>query len=339
VALTTRVLIVDDSATAREALTRAIEGEKGFEVVGATARADEAMRLVTRRRPDVVTVDVFLGEEDGVDLAVRIMTERPTPILIVTGVNPRDPSLAFRAIRAGALDVLPKLPAPTHPDYPYERQRLLRALSALAGVPVVTRHERRPSSRQIEAPCAPTRLVVIGASAGGPPVLQEILKASPIPVPIAVVQHIADGFVGTLADWLASATGRRVRVCDREMDLEPGVAVLAPAGAHLALTSAGTLAPMVAPPRNHQRPSIDVLFESAAQWLGPRAVGVLLSGMGRDGAAGLSRLREAGAFTIAQSPATCAVDGMPLCAIELGAACAELAPADIAASLVRLAPP
>ncbi|MCC6558168.1 MAG: response regulator [Polyangiaceae bacterium] len=340
--MTTRVLIVDDSPTAREALARAIEGEKGFEVVGATGRTDEAMRLIESRRPDVVTVDVFLDEEDGVELAARIMAERPTPILIVTGVSPRDPSLAFRAIRAGALDVFPKLPARTHPDYPYERQRLLRALSALAGVPMVTRralsYDGLPSPAWSDEPRAPTRLVAIGASTGGPPVLHEILKASPIPVPVALVQHIADGFVETLAGWIASTTGRRVRVCDREVSLEPGTVIFAPARAHLAVTPAGTLAPVDGPPRNHQKPSIDVLFESAAQWLGSRAVGVLLSGMGSDGAAGLSRLRSAGALTIIQSLPTCAVDSMPRRALELGAACAELAPDAIAARLRRLAP-
>lgn len=342
--MTTRVLVVDDSALARESLVRAIGSEKGFEVVGTAARASDALRLVERLRPDIVTMDVYLGSDDGIELSTQIMELRATPILIVTG-DQRDPSLPFRAIRAGALEVLPKLPAQTHASYLYERQRLLRALAALARVPMVTRHLRaNPEARGaageaaavLSAPRGKTRLVVIGASTGGPAVLQEILVTPHIRVPIAIVQHIADGFVEMLAEWLASTTGRRVCICKQDMAIEPATIFFAPSGAHLVITSAGTLAPREAPPRNHQKPSIDVLFESAASVLGPMAVGLLLSGMGSDGASGLSRLKAAGAYTMVQAPATCAVDSMPVTAIELGAACAVNTPAEIAAKLGSL---
>lgn len=340
-ASTTRVLIVDDSATARESLTRAIAGAQGFELVGVAAQGSHALTLIERLQPDIATIDVYLGAEDGVELTGRIMERRPLPILIVTGVDPRSPSLVFRAIQAGALDVFPKLPAQTHPDHLHEQQRLLRTLSALARVPMVTRHHPVHARGNV-APRLLSRekaaIVTIGASTGGPPVLAEILATlpPPFPVPIVVVQHIARGFADTFAAWLASTTGHRVRVCDGTMALEPGTVYVAPGHAHIRLASAFTLALSDAPARHFQKPSIDVLFESVAAWWGRAAVGVLLTGMGSDGAAGLGCLKAAGSFTVVQSMSTCAVDGMPASALQLDATHVELTPAEIARSLPGL---
>jgi two-component system, chemotaxis family, protein-glutamate methylesterase/glutaminase len=341
----TRVLIVDGSAAARQSLARALGGAEQLEVAGAAAHADEALSLITHHRPDIITLDAHLGEGDGIELAARIMTRRPLPILVVTGLDPRSPDLAFRAIQAGALDVLPKLPAASHPDYPHERQRMIRALLALSRVPLVTRHKRVAAPAEAapraapRASLRPVSLVAIGASTGGPPVLRDILGALPSTafVPIAIVQHVTAGFAHMLADWLASATGHAVRVCDQPMHLAPGTIYLASTNVHMRLTSPSTIAPSDAPPRNFQRPSIDVLLESAAAWLGASAVGVLLTGMGRDGAAGLLHLRNAGAFTVVQSAASCVVDSMPMSAVELGAACATQTPAELALSLKVIA--
>jgi two-component system, chemotaxis family, protein-glutamate methylesterase/glutaminase len=338
--LTTRVVIVDDSATARESLSRALRGAEGFEVVGAASHAAEALALVERLRPSIVTIDVCLGAEDGVELARRMMDRRPVPILIVTGFDPGDPGLAFRAIQAGALEVLPKLPAATRPEYPHERQRLLRTLAALSAVPLVTRHARAapgpPSPPPRRLPPGRGELVVVGASTGGPPVLQAILGAlpRPFPVPIVIVQHIADGFAETLAEWLGHATGHDMRVCNEPRCLEPGVVYLAPGRSHVRVTSARALALVDEPPRHYQKPSIDVLFESvAASSFGPVTVGVLLTGMGRDGAAGLARLAAGGAVAIVQSPESCVIDSMPQSALAMGVAAAELDPAAIARTL------
>jgi two-component system, chemotaxis family, protein-glutamate methylesterase/glutaminase len=337
----TRVLIVDDSATARASLAHAIAGAQGIELAGVAARGSDALALIERLKPDIATIDVYLGEEDGVALTNQITARRALPILIVTGIDPRNAELAFRAMRAGALDVLPKPPAPTHPDYPPERQRLLRTLSALARVPMVTRHPRVHARGAMATPSLSpekAQIVAIGASTGGPPVLADILTKlpSPFPVPIVVVQHLTAGFADTFAAWLASTTGHRVRVCNGTTALEPGTMYIAPGRAHMRLTSAFTLGLSDAPAQHFQKPSIDVLFESVAAWCGRAAVGVLLTGMGSDGAAGLGCLDAAGAFTVVQSASTCAVDSMPASAIQLGAARVELTPAEIARLLPRL---
>jgi two-component system chemotaxis response regulator CheB len=336
-----RVLIVDESPASREAIARAVASAPGvLEVVGTAASGTDALSQLSRQRPDIVTLSVRLGHEDGLTLVSRIMATQPVPVLVVAALDGGDPALAFRAVEAGAVDVLPRLPAPTHPAYERERRRLIRLLETLAKVPVVTRRHApvihkmqrsRPSAKQ-------ARLVAIGASTGGPPVIQQILAAlpQPFPLPIAIVQHMAEGFGGDFASWLSSTTQNRVTVCDREVELLPGAVYLAPDDAHLVLTPALRLAPSGEDLHRLHRPSIDVLFASVAMRLGAGAVGVLLTGMGRDGAAGLATLERAGGVTIAQEPSTCIVDSMPTAAMAVGAASAVMTPEDIGGFLASL---
>lgn len=336
------MLIVDDSPTARYALRKALgEPADDLVVIAEASNAAEALAAIRAHAPDVVTMDVHLGPEDGVDLAALIMATVPTPILVVTGVDPKDPGLAFRAMQAGALEVVAKLPGTNHPDYASSRKRLVRTVRALSSVPVVTRRRAAAAAKAPAAPPPPQRaeIVVIGASTGGPPALAALLSAipRPFPIPIVIAQHVTENFGAMLANWLGGATGHRVFVCPDRHDPRPGDVILAPDHAHLVVNPQGGLSVQPGAHRNYQRPSIDMLFETAAAAYGRRVVGVLMTGMGSDGAAGLLALRVAGAYTIAQEPSTCVVDSMPSSAIALGAACAVLPVERIASAFGGLA--
>jgi two-component system chemotaxis response regulator CheB len=332
--LSVRVLVADDSELFREVLSRVIAAEPGFEVVAAAADGNEAARLVRDLKPDVITMDLNMPDADGFSGIARIMAETPTPILVLT-VN-REEAVGFRALSLGALDILEK-PSPTSnlDDY----GALLRSrLRLLAGVKVIRHLRGLRTRRATEArPVARPELVAIGASLGGPRALAALLRALPaaFPAPIAVVQHIADGFTEGLANWLGQESRLEVREArDRDV-LRPGLVLLAPTGRHL-VVSQGVARLSDAPPVDSFRPSVTPLFRSAAEAYGSRACGVVLTGMGRDGAEGLKVLKRAGGHTIAQDEATSAVYGMPRAAIETGAVDQVLPLDEIPRALVEL---
>ncbi len=356
-----RVLIVDDSATARLALRIALRSEPGIEVGGEVARGELVVGEVRASRPDIVLMDVYLDRQNGIDVAATLMQEQAVPILAVTASNPDCPALAYRAMAAGVLEVCAKLPAVTAPEYEPRRRELVRLVRALARVPVVHRrrsvHPSAPPSSGTLAPgdraaeeCGPAssritldavgeqrgaaRYLLIGASTGGPAVVRDLLCAAPrrLAVPVVVAQHIAHGFAPGLAEWLASESRRVVRLVPVPTMPEPDVVYLPPAGRHLELRG-GVLVPVDIAGAAHT-PSIDRLFCSAARAPSVGTVAVLLTGMGRDGATGLGALARAGATTIAQLPSTCVVDSMPRTAIEEGAARFVLTPAEIVGALV-----
>lgn len=360
-----RVLVVDDSATARLALSRLLTEEGEIEIVGDAKSGSQALEQVRALKPDLITMDVQLGEDDGVDVASRIMASSPTPILVVTGLDPGAASLAFRVMEAGALGLAAKPPARGHPQHDREAGRLRRMVRTLASVPVVTRRPRRagaggppraqtplPAPRlplpgrphgasggsSIGAQAGPSSgVIAIGASTGGPPLLAEILRLlpAPFPLPVLIAQHIEPGFVSGMAEWLCS-TGHRVTCIAAPAALEAGRVFLAADHVHLGLTSSTSVGPIPVEGAAFC-PSVDGLFSSVARHTGRAGVGVILTGMGRDGAAGLREIRQAGGSTLAQEPASCVVDGMPKAAIEIGAAGLVLSPAAIAHSLKQLA--
>ncbi|HVJ20861.1 MAG TPA: chemotaxis protein CheB [Polyangiaceae bacterium] len=332
-----RILIVDDSSSARLGLRRVLEESGVFEVVGEAVNRAEAVARSGDLRPDLVTMDVHLGGDDGLATTSEIMASSPCPIVIVTALDPARMDLAFRATSVGALDVLCK---PSFDDSELSgrgRRRFVAALSALASVKLVgprgarraRRRERPPQSEP--APPSSLPLVALGASTGGPAVLQRILKALPAPsaAAVVVVQHIEQGFCAGLREFL-STTGHAVEVVTRAMPLAAGHVYLAPDDAHLHLVRPGILAPVDGPPRRFQKPSIDEFFESVPREQAPLTFAALLSGMGDDGAQGLLRLRKAGAGTVAQTPEGCAVPSMPAAALALGAASIALEPEQIA---------
>ena len=248
----TRVLIVDDSATARHALREALRTDSSIEVVGEAATGDQAGREVLRLRPDIVTMDVYLHRENGIDVAATLMRDMPLPILVVTGRDPGDPKLLYDALAAGALDVFCKLPIRTAPTYDVQRRRLIRLLLALSRVPVV-RRRRAMVARQV--PPAPiTRpmndtsrrpeVILLGASTGGPPVVAELLRSLPSPcaLPIVLVQHLAEGFDTGFATWLKEVTGHSIEIVRAPTFARSGRVYLAPSGHHLVFSSRGALA-------------------------------------------------------------------------------------------------
>lgn len=349
--MTVRVLIVDDSRTACAALRAAFGTDPEFDVIAEAHGSREAVELVEAERPDLVTMDLFLPGSDGIDATATIMSSFPTRVVIVTAANAADPDLIYRAMQVGALEVWPKPAAPDSPGYGRSVAAFLRALRALARVPVVRHSFRRPAaapgapaplSEPPEAPRPPDpsgrkrwEALLIGASTGGPPVIEAILAGleRPFPLPVVVVQHITPGFVGGFAAWLNESSGHRVEIVSETRPLEPGVVYVAGDGVHTVLRSRREIGVSGEAPRGFHRPSVDVLFESAAQRLGGGCAAALLTGMGADGARGLLELRNAGAFTIAQDPATCVVEGMPGKAIGLRAAARVLAPDQIPAAL------
>jgi two-component system chemotaxis response regulator CheB len=339
------VLIVDDSATCRIALRQALQSDPEIRVVGEAADGEEALALLTRLEPDIVTMDVLLGKQSGLDVTESIMSTAPRPILVLTAMNTSDRDLVYRAIRAGALDVWPKLPLAGSPALLRARQELVRVVKDLSRVPVVHRWKRsapgpvvraRPEEPTAAAGGAP-RVLAIGASTGGPPVVSSVLERLPVPPPLSVVivQHIAQGFARGFADWLGDTTGHDVSVVDEPLEIRCGKVYVAPDGHHVEFTSARLLVRSASPPRLRHRPSIDTLFESMARHLGAASVAVLLTGMGQDGVEGLALLRQSGALTIAQDPQTCAVDSMPRHAIERMAARLVLSPEEIGEALVK----
>ncbi|HEX9053184.1 MAG TPA: chemotaxis-specific protein-glutamate methyltransferase CheB [Anaeromyxobacter sp.] len=312
-----RVLVADDSELFRELLVRVIVVDPGFDVVAVAADGNAAAALARSVKPDVITMDLNMPDADGFSGIARIMAESPTPILVLTA-NPEE-AVGFRALSLGALDILEKPQATTDLE---EYGQLLRSrLRLLAGVKVI-RHLRGLRERSAAPPRAATRpeLVVIGASLGGPRALATLLRGLPagFPVPIAVVQHIADGFTEGLASWLGTESRLVVLEAADGAPLRPGRVLVAPSGRHL-LVGVGVARLSDAPPVDTFKPSVTPLFLSAARAYGARACGVLLTGMGRDGAEGLRKIKEAGGPTIAQDEATSAVFGMPRAAIELGA--------------------
>jgi two-component system chemotaxis response regulator CheB len=330
-----RVLVADDSELFRELLSRVIAADPAFEVVAAAADGNAAAAAARMLKPDVITMDLNMPDADGFSGIARIMAETPTPILVLTANKAE--VVGFRALSLGALDIVEKPAASADLD-DYGAQIRSR-LKLLAGVKVI-RHLRGLRGARARLPAATAgriELVVIGASLGGPRALATLLRGLPstFPAPIAIVQHIADGFTEGLAGWLQQESKLQVREARDGAPLEPGCVLLAPSGAHL-LVAEGAVRLSDAAPVDTFKPSVTPLFASAARSYGPRACGVLLTGMGRDGAVGLKALKDAGAQTLAQDEASSAVFGMPKAAIDLGAVGRVLALEDIPRALVEL---
>jgi two-component system chemotaxis response regulator CheB len=337
-----RVLVVDDSSVQRQVLARLLTQDPNIEVAGLAANGADAVRAVARLRPDVVTLDDRMPVMSGLDAARQIMRDTPTPIVMISAATGDDARrLADDALSIGVLAVQGKRALSS--AEPRAVAELVRLIKSMAAVRVVRR--RRDVASGADAPVVPTpampsgsghEIVAIGASTGGPQTLRDILCRLPasFAIPILIVQHTTAGTSNTLVDWLASTARMPVRVAEDGHALEgPGVFV-APTGRHLEVRGR-RLSLVDAPPVSLHRPSVTVLFKSVAAAFGPRAVGVLLTGMGDDGAAGMAELKTAGALTIAQDESSCIVFGMPAEAIRLGAADYILPPARIADVLIE----
>lgn len=343
-----RVLVVEDSLTVRRRLCETLAIERDIEIVGEAEDGRRAIELCQSLRPDVLTMDMMLPLMTGVAATEYIMAHCPTPILIVSSSTNRGELFrTYDALAAGAVDVLEK-PRGDEPEGQWER-RFVDAVRLVARIRVIThlraRYARPAPSDAAPAPAASgrpqrCRLVALGASTGGPGAIVEVLRGlSPrVRVPVLLVLHINEPFGRDIADWLDAQTTRRVTMARHGQPLTEleGRVVLAPPGQHLLVRDGRTQ--LTRGPELHScRPSVDVLFESVATEFGPAAVGCLLTGMGRDGAAGLLAMRRAGAATIAQDEQTSVVYGMPREAAMLGAASRILPLDTIGAAVSELA--
>ena len=344
-----RVLVVEDSLTVLRRLVEVLGADPGIEVVGEASDGKRAIELAKKLKPDIITLDMMLPVMTGVAVTEYIMAHFPTPILIVSSSHNRGELFrTYDALAAGAVDVLEK-PNGTEPEGEWEG-RFLAAVKLVSRIKVITHPRMRMGALgRVADPLAPApppradsgrcELVAIGASTGGPAAVIDVLRMLPadFPLPILLVLHIGEPFGAGFADWLDGQTAHRVKYArDGEALGTRGRVVMAPADRHMTVEK-GVLRLNGGPERYSCRPSVDVLFESVAREFGDCAAGVLLTGMGRDGASGLLDIRRAGGLTIAQDEATSVVYGMPREAAILGAAEKILPLGEIGPALAALA--
>lgn len=336
-----RVLVVDDSPTSRALLVAVLERAPDIQVVGQAASGREAVQLAQALRPDVVTMDVQLPDLDGYEATKLIMTYAPTRVIMVSGERVEDVQRALAAQGVGALAAVAKPVGPASPRFEAEARALVEMVQIMSQVEVVRRvapPRRAPGRRLTPARKGPKpSLVALAASAGGPAALHAVLARLPrsFAAPVLVVQHISRDFVDGLVEWLGTAGPCRVKVAEAREPLLPGVVYVGPPDLHLSVAR-GQVALKDTPPQGGFRPAADVLFAGVADVYGAEAVGVVLSGMGSDGANGLYKLARAGGTVVAQSEASSPVFGMPQAAIEAGIVSYILEPDAIGLLLVEL---
>jgi two-component system, chemotaxis family, protein-glutamate methylesterase/glutaminase len=344
-----RVLVAEDSATVRGRLVEALTADPDIELLGTAQDGRQAVELCRVHRPDVVTMDMMMPVMSGLAATEYIMAHQPTPILIVSAsLNRGELFKIYDALAAGAVDALEK-PIGDEFDGDWER-RLLSAVKLVAKIKVITHPRARLEAKkrasnvpahslELPRPARSLGVIAIGASTGGPGAVLEVLRALPprLDTPILVVLHVNPPFESAFTDWLDAQIDRRVIRAENGIALSEllGRVAVAQPGKHLVVRQ-GRLALTLDKERHSCRPSVDVLFESIAAEFGASASACLLTGMGRDGAAGLLKIREAGGVTIAQDEATSVVYGMPREAIALGAATCVLPLGEIGVRLAAL---
>ncbi len=343
------VLIVEDSPVIAEFLSAVLGSDPAIRVVGVAPDGEAAVDAAHRLRPAVITMDIHMPRVDGFDATRRIMETCPTPIVIVSGnVAAEAGHDDVRAVAAGAVATVARPNGIGHPDHAASAQRLIDMVKLMSEVKVVRRWPRsgpppmHPVPQALPDAARAVSVIAIGASTGGPLVLQSILAALPakLPVPVLIVQHMAPGFVESFAEWLQQSTGFPVHMAADGEVMLPGHAYVAPDGRHLGVRDQGVrnLGPRQgarlllsdAPPECGVKPAVSFLFRSLAATAAPHVAAVLLTGMGRDGVDELKRLKQAGALTIAQDEKSSVVFGMPGQAVEAGAVSHVLPPDGIA---------
>jgi two-component system chemotaxis response regulator CheB len=342
--LPVRVMIVEDSPVVSRLLAHIIARDPRLELAAVVETAEDALREIHRVRPDVISMDIRLPGMDGIEATRRIMSETPTPIVVIAAsVEDAALKISMNALRAGALSVVEKPVGISNAGYEAAAENICTQLYIMSQVPVIRRRlsagaaPARPAAAGEEPARERPSIMAIAASTGGPPALARILGALPasFPVPILLVQHMGAPFMAGFASWLDGLTPLSVAVARPGETPAPGCVHVAPGDRHLALGGDGALRIGAEPPVGGQRPSANTLFQSLAA-VGPRAIGVLLTGMGEDGARGLVEMRKAGAYTITEDESTAVVYGMPGVAMRLGGSRASLPLDLIAPRLLRL---
>lgn len=341
-----KVLIVEDSPVIQEILVFTISSDPEFKIVGVASNGEDAIEFALKEKPDVITMDLHMPKLNGLEATREIMETNPTPIVVVTGSAAlNDIAVSFSLMEAGALAIVRKTHSITHPDYKQEARELITTIKLMSEVKLV---RRKPKLSNITQPNSGNsskiqigsqfKMLVMGASTGGPLVLQKIISKLPknYPLPILIVQHISPGFIGGFIEWLTNTTNQAIHLAVNGEKPLPGHIYFAPDGFHMGVESGPRIFLSPHPPENGLRPSVAYLFRTAADSFKNEAIGVLLTGMGRDGAAELKLLKEQGAVTIAQDKESSVVHGMPGDAIKLNAASYVLSPDEIANMLISL---
>ena len=338
-----RVLIVDDSPTARRLIAAILGADPDIEVVGEASDGEQAVQLTQRLRPDVITMDIHMPSLNGFDATHRIMSSCPTPIVIVSASTlVHEVEWAMKALQAGALTLLLKPPGPEAPEYDRAARELVDTVKSMADVKVVRRRPPKPAPQPQPQPAPRTprrrgQVVAIAASTGGPPAIQQVLSALPrdFACPILLVQHIAPGFTAGLVAWLASTLKLEIKIAEAGEALRPGAVYVAPEDQHLGATEKGRVLLSTADPIDGFRPSATFLFDSVGRAYQRSTIAVIMTGMGSDGVDGLYALRKHGGRVIAQDKDSCVIYGMPAAANEAGVVDVSLPPAQIANELLR----
>ncbi|MGB9587758.1 MAG: protein-glutamate methylesterase/protein-glutamine glutaminase [Armatimonadota bacterium] len=337
-----RVLIVDDSAVVRKILSEKLSKYSDIEVVGCAQDPYAARDMIVSLRPDVVTLDVEMPRMDGLSFLAKLMKHFPLPVIIVSSVTPENSENALKALELGAVEVIAKPGSSfTAPDVDRQLVWAIRAAASArvtqqrngASTPMVTQEKRHTSLAGLSS-----KILAIGASTGGTQAIEAVLTRMPDSTPgTVIVQHMPEFFTNAFAERLNQICAMEIREAHDGDVVRPGLALVAPGNIHMILQQVGSryiVRLKHGPPVHYQRPSVDVLFQSVAKSAGKNAVGVILTGMGADGAKGLLEMRQAGAYTIAQDEATSVVFGMPKEAIKLGATSVVLPLSSIPSAII-----
>lgn len=328
-----KVLLVDDSPVAVTMLKRMLSLSTDIKVVGAAGNGREALNLIPQVNPDVICTDLHMPVMDGLDLTREVMSRCPLPMLLVSISGREDSLRAFKVLDAGAVDIFPKPMADSPLDHERSARELIRKIRILSGVHVFRRSrpdsdsgggmlELKELDPKFQMPTSRIKILVIGASTGGPQALHVILSQMPrnFPLPVVCIQHIAEGFLGGLVTWLSTQCQAKARIAASGEAPMPGVVYFPQEGSHLRIGGDGRFIHSTERPFDGHRPSITITMESLVRYYGNGVLSILLTGMGRDGAMGMRAVAQAGGVTIAQDEASSIVFGMPKQAIELNAA-------------------
>jgi two-component system chemotaxis response regulator CheB len=345
-----RVLVTDDSTFMRTALVRALEAEGGMTVVARARNGKEAVELAKQHQPDVITMDIEMPEMDGLTALRKIMRESPTRVLMCSSLTTEGSVQSMQALRMGAADVIAKDNGPTIPGSAGFLQEFVKRVKAIGAskMALTTLQPQAASPRGTESipdlRAAQFDVVLIGSSTGGPPVLETLLTAVPVgfPLPVIVAQHMPMVFTRSMANRLGEICSVPVRHLDTGESVRPGHIMICPGGLHTHVRGslkATRVTCEIEPSSFLYKPSVDVLFQTAAAIYGSRVLGIVLTGIGEDGAIGAQAIRSAGGTILSQDQASCVVYGMPRAVAERQLSNAILSPSMIARVLSNLAQP
>jgi two-component system, chemotaxis family, protein-glutamate methylesterase/glutaminase len=341
-----RVLIVDDSKVIQEFLSHLLNYDPEIMVIGIANSGNEAIELVRILEPDVITMDIHMPGLNGYETTKRIMETFPIPIVIVSGSPTiKEDANVFRSLEAGALAVVHRPPGFEHPLYSDLRKELIQTVKQMSKVKITTlppinkraQNESGEFAKPFEKYLRRIQIVAIGASIGGPIAIQKILCKLPadLPVPVLIVQHISAGFAKTFMNWLSLTSGIKLKLAEHGETILAGVGYIAPDHFQMGITSENKINLSDGAPENESKPSVGFLFRSVAETFWMNALGVLLSGMGNDGAEALKVMKDKGALTIVQNEESSVVFSMPGEALRIGAAELSFSPERIAEIIAK----